>query len=353
MFDCGELAVPKEIMQHVIQVESAKNPYAIGVVGGYLARQPANLDEALTAVDLLRREGYNFSVGLAQVNRYNLLKYGIKNYTEAFDGCKNIIAGSKILRECYERAKDWGKAFSCYYSGNFQTGFDHGYVKKIFASMMKSQTDAEKRRNQEIKIIASTTNRIRAKEDGLPFVDISTKQFTVGTEQIARKEDFGGDLKISGLLKDFFGGSRNKSIYEQVDETQHNKKISVQAFDQNRQANTSNVRKTEDYLSLDQIPLQLVGSDGDPYKVRLIDGVAVKKETNKSSFENNKQEQAENIPRTTKLGAGTDEASNSSRGGSLLNTIEKNNENEVSNPSGFQSTEKVKPVSGNDKSFVF
>src|SRR3990167_5766341 len=139
MLDCPDLSVPQEVMRHVVHVESSRNPFAIGVVGGYLARQPKSLEEALAAVRQLKQEGYNFSVGIAQVNRYNLAKYGLSTYAEAFETCPNLRAGSRILRECYDRAQDWGKAFSCYYSGNFATGFEHGYVQKIFASMRKAQ----------------------------------------------------------------------------------------------------------------------------------------------------------------------------------------------------------------------
>src|SRR3546814_3110567 len=31
--------------------------------------------------------------------------------------------------------RSWPKSFSCYYSGNFTTGFRHGYVQKIYASI--------------------------------------------------------------------------------------------------------------------------------------------------------------------------------------------------------------------------
>ena len=69
MLDCPDLAVPREVMQHVVHVESSRNPFAIGVVGGYLARQPTNLDGALAAIRQLKEEGYNFSVGISQVKR--------------------------------------------------------------------------------------------------------------------------------------------------------------------------------------------------------------------------------------------------------------------------------------------
>lgn len=132
--DCANLALPMEVMQHVMRVESSFNPYAIGVVGGRLARQPRNLPEAVATADMLEKSGFNFSLGLAQVNRYNLAKYGLQSYEKAFSACDNIRAGSQILRECYDRAGDWGKALSCYYSGNFTTGFRHGYVQKIMAT---------------------------------------------------------------------------------------------------------------------------------------------------------------------------------------------------------------------------
>lgn len=140
LMGCQNLAVPTEVMHHVVRVESSYNPYAIGVVGGRLVRQPKNLPEALATVRMLEGRGFNFSIGLAQVNRYNLGKYGLDSYEKAFEPCANLTAGSKILAECYQRAKgDWGKSFSCYYSGNFATGFRHGYVQKIYASLRQGR----------------------------------------------------------------------------------------------------------------------------------------------------------------------------------------------------------------------
>lgn len=139
LMSCPELAVPPEVMHHVVRVESSHNPYAIGVVGGHLVRQPKNLPEALATVRMLESRGFNFSLGVAQVNRYNLDKYGLDSYEKAFQVCPNLQAGSRILAECYSRSGgDWGKSFSCYYSGNFVTGYRHGYVQKIYASMRQT-----------------------------------------------------------------------------------------------------------------------------------------------------------------------------------------------------------------------
>lgn len=140
-FNCQQMEVPLDVMQHVVRVESSYNPYAIGVVGGHLVRQPKNLPEALATVRMLESRGFNFSLGLAQVNRFNLGKYGLDSYQKAFQKCPNLQAGSRILAECYKRlGGDWGKSFSCYYSGNSVTGFRHGYVQKVFASMRQSET---------------------------------------------------------------------------------------------------------------------------------------------------------------------------------------------------------------------
>lgn len=153
MFDFVALAlecaptVAHQTMAAVVNVESGYNPYAIGVVGGRLARQPRNIDEAVATAESLERSGYNFSVGIAQVNRYNLPKYKL-DYRSAFEPCANLRAGSKILEDCYTRAS--GKvsgsqsalqaAISCYYSGNFTRGFKPdepgkpSYVQKVFAA---------------------------------------------------------------------------------------------------------------------------------------------------------------------------------------------------------------------------
>lgn len=128
-------------MRRVVQVESGFNQYAIGVVGGRLQRQPRSHAEALATIRWLESNGYNYSVGLAQVNRHNFGKYGLTPET-ALMSCPNLGAGGAILTVCYERARQrmvtpqtaLRAAFSCYESGNFTSGFRDGYVLKILGS---------------------------------------------------------------------------------------------------------------------------------------------------------------------------------------------------------------------------
>ena len=140
-------SVEPRIMVAILRVESEFNPFAIGVVNGRLERQPRNMAEAVATAQALERNGWNFSVGAAQVNRYNLAKYKL-DYANAFDPCASLHAGAGIFKDCYDRAKGkapddrmaWNRAFSCYYSGNFKTGFkadfkgQPSYVSKVLAS---------------------------------------------------------------------------------------------------------------------------------------------------------------------------------------------------------------------------
>ena len=61
----------------LVAVESSFNPHAIGVVGGVLQRQPRTPGEARATANALQRDGWNFSVGLAQINRHNFQRLGL------------------------------------------------------------------------------------------------------------------------------------------------------------------------------------------------------------------------------------------------------------------------------------
>lgn len=139
---CAPDIHPTTVMA-LVRVESAGNPFAIGVVGGALIRQPVNKEEAVATAAELERTGINYSVGLAQINRSNFARLGL-TAEAAFDACRNLAAASVILRECYVRAEaafgpgggSLEAALSCYYSGNFQRGFvpegsNGSYVERV------------------------------------------------------------------------------------------------------------------------------------------------------------------------------------------------------------------------------
>jgi type IV secretion system protein VirB1 len=137
---CAPLVDPGT-MAAIVRVESGFNPFAIGVVHGKLTRQPRNLEEAQATIRELDKGGYNYSVGLSQVNKRNFGKYGL-NGSNAFDPCANLDAGSKILSDCFVGALPHSKqyqdairsALSCYYGGSFSSQVASGYVQKVVDS---------------------------------------------------------------------------------------------------------------------------------------------------------------------------------------------------------------------------
>ena len=142
---CAPLVHPGTA-QALVTVESSFNPHAIGVVGGVLDRQPRNAKEALATARSLQAGGWNFSVGLAQINVRNFERLGL-SLPAAFDACQNLKAMQTLLGECAERAgdstlpqSDLRRTLSCYYIGNFTTGFRHGYVSRVVAAARPAPT---------------------------------------------------------------------------------------------------------------------------------------------------------------------------------------------------------------------
>lgn len=146
--------VDTDVIQRLIRIESSGNPYAIAVKGVPIVQQPKTTQEAVQAAQQLDKLGFNYSVGLMQINHTNFEKTNLTIET-AFDYCKNIEAGSQIFNECHDRAKNKFKdkskeeilnhAASCYYSGNFEYGFKKegknnvSYVEKFNGVMASNK----------------------------------------------------------------------------------------------------------------------------------------------------------------------------------------------------------------------
>jgi type IV secretion system protein VirB1 len=138
-------AVHPDTTHALVKAESGRNPHAIGVVGGQLDRQPRTSHEALVTARQLQSDGWNFSVGLAQINLHNLPRLGL-DLDSAFDPCSNLRSMQTVLGDCFDRARAkpgdgqaaLRRALSCYYSGNFTTGFRHGYVSRVVNNAQKT-----------------------------------------------------------------------------------------------------------------------------------------------------------------------------------------------------------------------
>lgn len=129
-----------DTVRAIIQVESAGNPYAIGVnFGGSNNKRPTNASEAGQIARKLIAKGKNIDMGLMQINSSSMRRFGLS--PEAmFDPCTNIRVGTKILSINYSQAVEiYGPgenalraALSAYNTGNMVKGFRNGYVAKYY-----------------------------------------------------------------------------------------------------------------------------------------------------------------------------------------------------------------------------
>ncbi|MBP9741780.1 MAG: lytic transglycosylase domain-containing protein [Burkholderiales bacterium] len=131
--------VAENTMLAIIKTESKFNPLAIGLNKGFrLMYQPQNLAQARSWATYLEKHGYNFDVGITQVNIKNIHKYGY-SAIDALDPCLNMKLGGKILQSGYIKALRTSrnkqealyKAISAYNTGNYHSGFRNGYVQKV------------------------------------------------------------------------------------------------------------------------------------------------------------------------------------------------------------------------------
>ena len=164
--------VDQRLMMRVISVESSHNPYAIGVVNAHLQRQPQNLAEAKATAHFLENGGYNYSVGLAQINRSNFSRFNL-NFNNVFDVCTNLNAGGQILSECLNRASARGyqadvthKALSCYYSGQLNSAVGTQYANKVLAKLSINSNPAN---NTAIQATAITADKSTNAENAVVF----------------------------------------------------------------------------------------------------------------------------------------------------------------------------------------
>ena len=168
---------PAHVMAKIVEVESKFRPNAIAIVGGHLSRQPNDEKEAKTVAQQLQESGINFSLGLAQINVSNFSRYGV-DIQALLNPCTNLKVASKIFNECHSRAITNGLAgqkaldasYSCYYSGNFTTGFTQdikgqpSYVEKIYAAGEKLSISlantpaAQDLKDTDIKLVITKSN---------------------------------------------------------------------------------------------------------------------------------------------------------------------------------------------------
>ena len=137
---CKHPGVAPQTIAAIIRVESGGNPLAINInkVKVDFPKPTTRPMAERLAVGLMEK-GHRLDLGLMQINQTNL-SYLNLSVADAFDPCKSIRAGSRLLSENYSIAElVYGSgqlalraALSSYNTGDFHRGFRNGYVGKFY-----------------------------------------------------------------------------------------------------------------------------------------------------------------------------------------------------------------------------
>jgi len=137
---CAPGVAPATLLA-VARAESVLDPLAIGVNGPKAGKaQARSATEAVSRARGLLQAGHDLDLGLAQINVRNLPWLGL-SLEGAFDPCRNLAAGARVLRDGYARgAARHGPgqtalrvALSYYNTGHAERGFANGYVARVTA----------------------------------------------------------------------------------------------------------------------------------------------------------------------------------------------------------------------------
>ncbi len=94
-----------KLLYAIAKVESDFNPYAINVnANGRSIKEyyPENKYQAKMVLDYLLSHGYNFDVGIAQINIVNIKRWGLDPYS-LLDPCYNLDVSARLLKNLIDR----------------------------------------------------------------------------------------------------------------------------------------------------------------------------------------------------------------------------------------------------------
>lgn len=110
-----ELEIPKAVTLAIAGIESGLNPWSLNIEGR--PYRFSSKEEALAKAREAQRKGRSFDVGIMQINRWWLDRYGI-SLEAAFDPLANIYFGGWILKGEIARHKNIRAAIGAYHSPN-------------------------------------------------------------------------------------------------------------------------------------------------------------------------------------------------------------------------------------------
>lgn len=97
----NEYNIPYQILIAIAKVESGFKPYVINInQNGKSIKviNPKSLQEAILYLQYLHQNGFNYDVGIGQINVSNIKRLGL-NPINLLDPCNNIKVSAHILKE--------------------------------------------------------------------------------------------------------------------------------------------------------------------------------------------------------------------------------------------------------------
>lgn len=97
--------IPPALLVAIAKVESGFRPWVMNINhNGQSVRviNPKTYEEAVYYLTYLHQNGYNYDVGIGQINVANIRRFGI-NPVSLLDPCNNLMVSAYILRENINR----------------------------------------------------------------------------------------------------------------------------------------------------------------------------------------------------------------------------------------------------------
>jgi type IV secretion system protein VirB1 len=136
-------SVAASTLDAIVRTESGGSAWIIGVNGNpHRVARPSSAPAAFALAGDLIAAGVSVDLGLMQINSSNLGILGL-SVAEAFDPCRNLAAGAKLLQAAYDaelqrsdrrRSAALDAALSRYNTGSRWAGFANGYIERIHAA---------------------------------------------------------------------------------------------------------------------------------------------------------------------------------------------------------------------------
>lgn len=144
----------RSTLRAVAAVESHLDPLAIHDNSTHESLVSKNLPAAIALARNRIKLGHSVDIGLMQINNHNLVAQGM-NVEDAFDACRSLAAGSRILLSAFTAGSSESErqaailiSLSRYNTSRALAGVANGYASEVIAAQSGSSADNRMQRDR-------------------------------------------------------------------------------------------------------------------------------------------------------------------------------------------------------------